>query len=185
MKILTKQQRVSSEGLDRGAGGQELDYSRSSRGSGGRSEEKGRGHSTKVRKQFAEDKQTKDVDYWNHVLWTDETKINLFGSDGVKRVAATRLGGTLSHLHYVCGKGSASPCKTCSAPDCQQVSPFIHSSAAVLPFSSEPSAHAPSTESFRGDKWRNSLLSPPPAPAVCFSRSSAYGTRTARAPDNG
>ncbi len=40
----------------------------------------------KARKQFAEDKQTKDMDYWNHVLWSDETKINLFGSDGVKRV---------------------------------------------------------------------------------------------------
>ncbi len=40
----------------------------------------------KARKQFAEDKQTKDRDYWNHVLWSDETKINLFGSDGVKRV---------------------------------------------------------------------------------------------------
>ncbi len=24
--------------------------------------------------------------YWNHVLWSDETKINLFDSDGVKRV---------------------------------------------------------------------------------------------------
>ncbi len=32
----------------------------------------------KARKQFAEDKQTKDMDYWNHVLWSDETKINLF-----------------------------------------------------------------------------------------------------------
>ncbi len=40
----------------------------------------------KARKQFAEDKQTKDMDYWNHVLWSDETKLNLFGSDGVKRV---------------------------------------------------------------------------------------------------
>ncbi len=40
----------------------------------------------KARKQFAEDKQTKDMDYWNHVLWSDETKKNLFGSDGVKRV---------------------------------------------------------------------------------------------------
>ncbi len=40
----------------------------------------------KARKQFAEDKQTKDMDYWNHVLWSDETKIHLFGSDGVKRV---------------------------------------------------------------------------------------------------
>ncbi len=24
--------------------------------------------------------------YWNHVLWSDETKIKWFGSDGVKRV---------------------------------------------------------------------------------------------------
>ncbi len=32
----------------------------------------------KARKEFAEDKQTKDMDYWNHVLWSDETKINLF-----------------------------------------------------------------------------------------------------------
>ncbi len=38
----------------------------------------------KTRKQFSEDKQTKDMDYWNHVLWSNETKINLFGSDGVK-----------------------------------------------------------------------------------------------------
>ena len=37
----------------------------------------------KARKQFSEDKQ---MDYWNHVLWSDETKINLFGSYGVKRV---------------------------------------------------------------------------------------------------
>ncbi len=40
----------------------------------------------KAHKQFADDKQTKDMDYWNHVLWSEETKINLFGSDGVKRV---------------------------------------------------------------------------------------------------
>ncbi len=26
------------------------------------------------------------MDYWNHILWSDETKIHLFGSDGVKRV---------------------------------------------------------------------------------------------------
>ncbi len=32
----------------------------------------------KARKQFAEDKQTKDMNYWNHVLWSDETKINWF-----------------------------------------------------------------------------------------------------------
>ncbi len=40
----------------------------------------------KARKQFAEDKQTKDMGYWNYVLWSDETKIILFRSDGVKRV---------------------------------------------------------------------------------------------------
>ena len=33
----------------------------------------------KDHKQFAEDKQTKDRDYWNHVLWSDETKIKVFG----------------------------------------------------------------------------------------------------------
>ncbi len=38
----------------------------------------------KSRKQFAEDKQTKDMDYWNRVLWSNEAKINFFGSDGVK-----------------------------------------------------------------------------------------------------
>ncbi len=37
-------------------------------------------------KQFAEDKQNKDMDYWNHVLWSDVTKIHLFGSNGVNRV---------------------------------------------------------------------------------------------------
>ncbi len=40
----------------------------------------------KACKQFAEDKQTKDMDYWNHVLWSDESKINLFGLDGVKHL---------------------------------------------------------------------------------------------------
>ncbi len=29
----------------------------------------------KARKQFAEEKQTKDMDYWNHVLWSDEIKL--------------------------------------------------------------------------------------------------------------
>ena len=37
-------------------------------------------------KQFAEDMSTKYMDYWNHVLWSDEMKINLFGSDGFKHV---------------------------------------------------------------------------------------------------
>ena len=29
---------------------------------------------------------TKHMDYWNHLLWSDEMKINLFGSDGFKDV---------------------------------------------------------------------------------------------------
>ena len=40
----------------------------------------------KARKQFAEDMSTKHMDYWNHVLWSNEMKINLFGSDGFKHV---------------------------------------------------------------------------------------------------
>ncbi len=36
--------------------------------------------------QFAKNKLTKEMDYWNHVLWSDETKINLFDSDSVKHV---------------------------------------------------------------------------------------------------
>ncbi len=47
----------------------------------------------KVCKQFAEDKQTKGMDYWNHVLWSDETKINLFGFRWCQAcVAAKRWG---------------------------------------------------------------------------------------------
>ncbi len=38
------------------------------------------------KKAANKDKQTKDMDYWNHVLSSDEIKINLFGSDSVKRV---------------------------------------------------------------------------------------------------
>lgn len=34
----------------------------------------------------AEEKQYKDMSYRKHILFSDETKINLFGSDGVKRV---------------------------------------------------------------------------------------------------
>ena len=38
----------------------------------------------KARKQLAGDMSTKHMDYWNDVLWSDEMKINLFGSDGFK-----------------------------------------------------------------------------------------------------
>ena len=40
----------------------------------------------KASKQFPEDMSTKHMDYWSHVLWSDEMKINLFGSDGFKHV---------------------------------------------------------------------------------------------------
>ena len=40
----------------------------------------------KARKQFLEDMSIKHMDYWNHVLWSDEMKINLFSSDGFKHV---------------------------------------------------------------------------------------------------
>ena len=46
----------------------------------------------KASKLFAEDMSTKHMDYWNHVLWSDEMKINLFGSDGYRYVAVTRRG---------------------------------------------------------------------------------------------
>ena len=36
--------------------------------------------------QFSEDMSTKHMDYWNHVLWSDEIKINLLGLDGFKYV---------------------------------------------------------------------------------------------------
>ena len=40
----------------------------------------------RARKQFAENMSTKHMGYWNHVLWSDDMKINLFGSDGFKHV---------------------------------------------------------------------------------------------------
>ncbi len=40
----------------------------------------------KARKQLVEDNLSKSMNYWNHVLWSGEIKINLFGSDGVQHV---------------------------------------------------------------------------------------------------
>ncbi len=37
-------------------------------------------------KQFVEDNLVKNINYWNHVLWSDESKVNLFGSDGIQHV---------------------------------------------------------------------------------------------------
>ena len=40
----------------------------------------------KASKQVAEDMSTKHMDNWNHVLWSDEMKIDLFGSNGFKHM---------------------------------------------------------------------------------------------------
>ncbi len=40
----------------------------------------------KACKQFAEDNLAKSMNYWNNVLWSDESKVNLLGSDGVQHV---------------------------------------------------------------------------------------------------
>ncbi len=45
----------------------------------------------KARKLFAEDEQTKDMDYWNDVLWSDEAKIKCIWFGWCQAgVAATR-----------------------------------------------------------------------------------------------
>jgi len=43
----------------------------------------------KAGKQSAESNLSKHMNYWNHVLWPNETKINVFGPDGVQHVLAS------------------------------------------------------------------------------------------------
>ncbi len=40
----------------------------------------------KACKQFVEDNLAKNINYWSHVLWSDESKVNLFDSDGVQHL---------------------------------------------------------------------------------------------------
>ncbi len=40
----------------------------------------------KARLEFARAHADKDEDYWDSILWSDETKINIFGTDGFKTV---------------------------------------------------------------------------------------------------
>ncbi len=40
----------------------------------------------KACKQFTEGNLAKSINYWNHVLWSDESKVNLLVSDGVQNV---------------------------------------------------------------------------------------------------
>ncbi len=44
----------------------------------------------KARLDFARAHADKDEDYWDSILWSDETKINVFGTDGFKTVAKVR-----------------------------------------------------------------------------------------------
>ena len=39
-----------------------------------------------ARLNFAKEHEMKSEEYWKTILWSDETKINLFGSDGVQHV---------------------------------------------------------------------------------------------------
>ena len=39
-----------------------------------------------VRLAFAKEHENKGKEFWNHVIWSDETKINVFGPDGGTRV---------------------------------------------------------------------------------------------------
>ncbi len=40
----------------------------------------------KARLEFARAHADKDEDYWDSILWSDETKINVYGTDGFKTV---------------------------------------------------------------------------------------------------
>ncbi len=41
----------------------------------------------KARLEFARAHDDKDEDYWDSILWSDETKINVFGTDSFKTVS--------------------------------------------------------------------------------------------------
>ncbi len=40
----------------------------------------------KAHLEFARAHADKDEDYWDSIFWSDETKINVFGTDGFKTV---------------------------------------------------------------------------------------------------
>ena len=61
----------------------------------------------KAHKQFTEDKQAKNMNYWNHILWSNDTKINLFGSDGGGSVM---VWGCMSELQFTEGTTNANMC---------------------------------------------------------------------------
>ncbi len=48
----------------------------------------------KARLEFARAHADKDEDYWDSILWSDETKINVFGADGLKLYGVAKVRNT-------------------------------------------------------------------------------------------
>ncbi len=63
----------------------------------------------KACKQFSEDNLDKRMNYWNHVLWSDESKVNLFDSDCVQYVWR-RPGKEYQEKHAMTSSLSAAGC---------------------------------------------------------------------------
>ncbi len=53
----------------------------------------------KTRLEFARAHADKDEDYWDSILWSDETKINVFGTDGLKTVWRQQRWGIQRKMH--------------------------------------------------------------------------------------
>ncbi len=119
----------------------------------------------KACKQFAEDKQTKDMDYWNYFLWSDETNINLFGSDVVKRVwrqPGEEYKCSVPWAHRVRSRARSIPwaqrvrsCPACLALAC------CSTCATLAPVAASVSRPSSTT-------WAWSLIPPPTPPLLCL-----------------
>ncbi len=87
----------------------------------------------KACKQFAEDNLVKSMNYWNHVLWSDESKVNLFDSDGIQHVwrcpgeeyqeicalpTVKHGGGSIMVWGWVTGTGSCGSLRETWIPTC-------------------------------------------------------------------
>ncbi len=53
----------------------------------------------KARLEFARAHADKDEEYWDSILWSDETKINVFGTDGFKTSMASQRWGIQRKMH--------------------------------------------------------------------------------------
>ncbi len=52
----------------------------------------------KARLEFARAHADKDEDYWDSILWSDETKINVFGTDGLKLYGVAKVRNTKKNV---------------------------------------------------------------------------------------